>query len=163
LSLGTAKPAGHDRSKAKSSARGRRGCVNHYHDAWFWRAMVETREARHVTGRVWIGGVPGKPPRVGLARRVVLPLLRMAGLAEKPVEAHSVERKEVAVRESCPCGGDDEFEDREPVLHDGEWALRCTECGHLDRLRWLSDEARPLVVGLARRRWRLRLRREVRS
>jgi hypothetical protein len=43
------------------------------------------------------------------------------------------------------------------VLDDGEWALRCPECGHLDRLEWLSEEARLLVLGLARRR-RLLLR-----
>ncbi len=137
--------------------------MNHYHDAWFWIGMVGAEEARHLTDRAGIDGERGKPPRVGLARQVLLPLLRMLGLAERAVEAPPVEREEVAVREGCPCGGDDKFEDREPVFYDGAWALRCTGCGHLDRLRWLSDEARPLVVGLARRRWRLRLRREVRS
>jgi len=79
----------------------------------------------------------------------------MAGLAEKPVEARPPEYKEMPVRKSCGCGGE-EFGYREPVLDDGEWVLRCPECGRLDRLRWLSEEARPLALGLARRGWRLR-------
>jgi hypothetical protein len=45
------------------------------------------------------------------------------------------------------------------VLDDGEWVLRCPECGHLDRLLWLSEESRALLVGLARRRRRVRVRR----
>jgi hypothetical protein len=85
-------------------------------------------------------------------------MLRTAGLAEQPVEAKPLEREETPVRESCGCGGE-EFQYREAVLDDGEWVLRCPECGHLDRLRWLSDEARALVLGMARRRRRLRLRR----
>ncbi len=72
-----------------------------------------------------------------------------------------LEREETPVRESCDCGGEEEFEYREAVIDDGEWVLRCPECGHLDRLRWLSEEARPLVLAVARRRRRLRLRREV--
>ena len=65
--------------------------------------------------------------------------------------------------EDCGCG-DGEFGYREPVLDDGEWALRCPECGHLDRLEWLSEEARPLVLGLARRRHLLlRTRRAAKS
>jgi hypothetical protein len=83
----------------------------------------------------------------------------MAGLAEQPVEARPLEREEAPVRESCDCGSEEEFQYREAVLDDGEWVLRCPECGHLDRLRWLSDEARALVLGMARRRRRLRLRR----
>jgi len=87
----------------------------------------------------------------------------MAGLVEQPVEARPVELEETPVRENCDCGGEEFEEYREAVLDDGEWVLRCPECGHLDRLRWLSDEARPLVLAVARRRRRLRLRREVRS
>jgi hypothetical protein len=45
------------------------------------------------------------------------------------------------------------------VLDDGEWVLRCPECGHLDRLLWLSGESRALLVGLARRGRRVRVRR----
>jgi hypothetical protein len=88
----------------------------------------------------------------------------MAGLSEQPVEARPLEREEALVRESCDCGDEEEeFEYREAVLDDGEWVLRCPKCGHLDRLRWLSEEARPLVLAVARRRRRLRLLREVRS
>jgi len=82
----------------------------------------------------------------------------MAGLAEQPVEARPVEQEETPVRESCACGGE-EFQYREAVLDDGEWVLRCLECGHLDRLRWLPDESRALLLGLARRRWRVQVRR----
>jgi hypothetical protein len=86
-------------------------------------------------------------------------MLRTAGLIEQPPEASPVERKETPVRESCDCGGEEEFQYREAVLDDGEWVLRCPECGHLDRLLWLSDEARSLLLGLARRRWRVQVRR----
>src|SRR3712207_9393110 len=86
-------------------------------------------------------------------------MLRVAGLIGQPVEASPVERKETPVRESCGCGGEDEFQYREAVLDDGEWVLRCPECGHLDRLLWLSEEGRALLVGMARRRWRVRVRR----
>jgi uncharacterized Zn finger protein len=88
-------------------------------------------------------------------------MLHMVGLAEQPVEAKPLEREEAPVRECCDCGGEEEFEYREAVIEDGEWVLRCPECGHLDRLRWLSEETRPLVLAVARRRRRLRLRREV--
>jgi hypothetical protein len=45
--------------------------------------------------------------------------------------------------ESCFCGRTGEFEDREPVVtRDGERALRCPDCGHLDHLTWLPEEAR---------------------
>ena len=45
--------------------------------------------------------------------------------------------------ESCFCGRTGEFEDREPVVtRDGERALRCPDCGHLDHLNWLPEEAR---------------------
>ena len=45
--------------------------------------------------------------------------------------------------ESCYCGRKGEIEGREPVItEDGRPALRCQECGHLDRLEWLPEEAR---------------------
>jgi hypothetical protein len=57
------------------------------------------------------------------------------------------------MRESCFCGRSGELEDREPIL-DAKvvWALRCPDCGHLDYLNWLSEEAALLVWGEARRR-----------
>ena len=43
----------------------------------------------------------------------------------------------------CFCGRVGEIEDREPILDgDGREALRCTHCGHLDYLSWLSDRDR---------------------
>ena len=111
--------------------------------------------ARHLTDRTRMSGEPDTPRSTGLVRSTLLSMLRMVELAEPPVEARPLEREETPVRESCDCGGG-EFGYREPVLDDGEWVLRCPECGHLDRLRWLSKEARPLMLGLARRGWRLR-------
>ncbi len=146
---------------ARSSERGEN--VNHYCDIFFWRASDQAAVARHLRDRTRMSGEPDTPRRAGLVRSALLPMLRMAGLAEQPVEARPVEREETPVRESCDCGGEEEFESREAVLDDGEWVLRCLECGHLDRLRWLSDEARPLVLAVARRRKRLLLRRKVRS
>jgi glutaredoxin 3 len=64
------------------------------------------------------------------------------------------------VKESCFCGQSEEPGYREPVLNEGgQWALRCPDCGHLDDLSWVSEEARPLVLGLARRRRQVRLTR----
>jgi uncharacterized C2H2 Zn-finger protein len=62
--------------------------------------------------------------------------------------------KEVSeVRESCYCGRTGEIEDREPVATgDGRHALRCPDCGHLDRLDWLPEEARQHVFEKAERR-----------
>ena len=55
--------------------------------------------------------------------------------------------------ESCYCGRTGEIEDREPVTTgDGERALRCPDCGHLDRLDWLPEEARRHVFEEAVRR-----------
>jgi hypothetical protein len=136
--------------------------VNLYCDIWFWRASDQAEVARHLTDRTRMSGVSDAPRSTGLVR-LALHVLRMAGLTEQPVETKQVEQEETPVRESCGCGGEEEFECREPVLDDGEWVLRCPECGHLDRLRWLSEEARPLVLAVARRRRRLWLRREVRS
>jgi hypothetical protein len=57
------------------------------------------------------------------------------------------------MRESCFCGRSDELEDREPILDaQGVWVLRCSDCGHLDYLTWLSEEAALLVWGESRRR-----------
>ncbi len=57
------------------------------------------------------------------------------------------------MREVCFCGRQGEVEDREPVYAgDGEWALACPGCGHLDRLDALRDEARRLTLEEATRR-----------
>ena len=138
--------------------------MNHYYcDLGFWRASDQAEVTRHLTDRARMSGVPDAPRRAGLLRSALLRVLRTVGLAEPPAESRPLEREDAPVRESCDCGGEEEFEYREAVLDDGEWVLRCPECGHLDRLRWLSDEARPLVLAVARRRRQLRLRREVRS
>jgi hypothetical protein len=102
-----------------------------------------------------MSGEPDTPRSTGLVRSTLLSMLRIVELAEPPVEARPLEREENPVRESCGCGGG-EFGYREPVLDDVEWVLRCPECGHLDRLSWLSEETRPLMLGLVRRGWRLR-------
>jgi hypothetical protein len=133
--------------------------MNHYCDIWFWRASDQEAVARHLTDRGRTTGEPDPPRRAGLVRSALLSILRMAGLMEQPVEARPVEQEESPVRESCECGGEEEFQYREAVLDDGEWVLRCPECGHLDRLRWLSEETRALLLGLARRRRRLQVRR----
>ncbi len=134
--------------------------MNHYYcDLGFWRASDQAEVARHLTDRTRMGSEPEAPPCAGLLRSALVRVLRVAGLAGQPVEARPLQREEAPARESCDCGGEQEFEYREAVLDDGEWVLRCPECGHLDRLRWLSEEARPLVVAVARRRRRLRLRR----
>lgn len=45
--------------------------------------------------------------------------------------------------ESCFCGRTGEIEDRGPlVTKDGGRALGCPDCGHLDHLKWLPEEAR---------------------
>jgi hypothetical protein len=132
--------------------------MNHYCDIWFWRASDQEAVARHLTDRTRITGEPDTRRRRGLVRSALLSMLRMTGLAEQPVEARPIEQEGTPVRESCDCGGE-EFQYREAVLDDGEWVLRCPECGHLDRLLWLSEESRALLLGLARRRWRVRVRR----
>ncbi|MBA3475043.1 MAG: hypothetical protein H0T57_17780 [Rubrobacter sp.] len=51
------------------------------------------------------------------------------------------------MKEYCFCGGEDDLEYREPVLDgDGEQALRCPGCGHLEYLRWLPNDIRLLVL-----------------
>jgi hypothetical protein len=55
--------------------------------------------------------------------------------------------------ESCYCGRTGEIEDREPVATgDGRRALRCPDCGHLEHLGWLPEEARRRVFGEAESR-----------
>jgi hypothetical protein len=132
--------------------------MNHYCDIWFWRASDQEAVARHLTDRTRITGEPDTRRRAGLVRSAFQSILRTAGLMEQPVQASPVDQEETPVRESCGCGGE-EFQYREAVLDDREWVLRCHECGHLDRLLWLSEESRALVVGLARRRRRVRVRR----
>lgn len=47
------------------------------------------------------------------------------------------------MREACYCGRIGSIEDREPVVTgDGRRALGCPDCGHLDRLDWLPEDAR---------------------
>ncbi|MBA2713046.1 MAG: hypothetical protein H0U55_05765 [Rubrobacteraceae bacterium] len=59
------------------------------------------------------------------------------------------------MKESCFCGRTGEVEDRFPVLtDDGSQALQCPNdaCGHVDDLRWLSEEDRLLLWEKAVRR-----------
>jgi hypothetical protein len=133
--------------------------MNHYCDMWFWRPSDQEAVARDLRDRDRTTSVPDTPRRASLLRSVLLSMLRMTGLAKLPVQASPVEQEETPIRESCGCGGEEEFQYREAVLDDGEWVLRCPECGHLDRLLWLSEESRALLVGLARRRRRVQVRR----
>ncbi len=134
--------------------------MNPYCDIWFWRASDQAEVVQNLTGRTRMSGEADTPRHAGLLRSALLSMLRMTGLVEQPLETRPLEREEISVRESCDCGGE-EFQYREAVLDDGEWVLRCPECGHLNHLRWLSEEARRLVLAVAQRR--RRLRREVRS
>jgi len=124
--------------------------MNYCGDVWFWRASDQAAVAQQLRDRRHTTREPHGASRPGLLRSALLSLLRVAGPAERPVEARQV--AELPAREGWACEDGEEFGRWEPVLHDGEWVLRCPECGHLDRLEWLSDEARPLVLGLARRR-----------
>lgn len=59
------------------------------------------------------------------------------------------------MRETCYCGRTGGVSDREPVvLADGAAALRCPDeaCGHVDRLEWLPEEAKRLLLGEAARK-----------
>ncbi len=57
------------------------------------------------------------------------------------------------MRGSCFCGRKGELEDRKPILDArGRWVLRCSECGHVDDLGWLTEGAALMVWGEARRR-----------
>jgi hypothetical protein len=133
--------------------------MNYYCDMWYWRASEQEEVARYLLrDRPRTTGEPDTSRRAGLVRSALLSVLRTAGLVEQPVQASPVEQEETPARESCDCGGE-ELQYREAVLDDGEWVLRCTECGHLDRLLWLSEESRALLLGLARRRRRVQVRR----
>src|ERR687893_816002 len=123
--------------------------MNHYCDIWFWRASDQEAVARHLRDRDRTTSVPDTLRRASLLRSALLSMLRMTWLLKQPVEARPVEQEETPVRESCDCGGEEEFQYREAIFDDGE----------LDRLYWLSDEARSLMLGLARRRKRLQVRR----
>ena len=133
--------------------------MNHFCDIWYWRASDQEQVAEHLRDQARITSESDAPRRTGLIRSTLLWMLRTAGLMEQPVEASPLKQEETPARESCGCGGEEEFQYREAVLDDGEWVLRCTECGHIDRLLWLSDESRALLLGLARRRWRVQVRR----
>lgn len=51
------------------------------------------------------------------------------------------------MKEDCFCGGENDLEYREPVFdRDGERALRCPGCGHMEYLRWLPNDIRLLVL-----------------
>jgi hypothetical protein len=57
------------------------------------------------------------------------------------------------MRETCYCGRTGEISDRDPVaLGDGATGLACPSCGHTDRLEWLPDDARRLVLEEAARK-----------
>ena len=113
--------------------------MNHYCDVWFWRTSDQEAVARHLAGRGQTTAKPNTPRRAGLVRSALLSVLRTVGLA-KPPEAGPVQQEETRAREGCGCGDEEEFQYREAVLDDGEWVLRCPECRHLDRLRWLSAD-----------------------
>jgi uncharacterized Zn finger protein len=56
-------------------------------------------------------------------------------------------------KESCYCGRAGDIEDHDPLIDAyGQRALRCPDCGHVDDLRWLSEDARRLVLEKAERR-----------
>ena len=67
---------------------------------------------------------------------------------------HKPHPEEVSgVRETCYCGRTGDLEDRGPVyLGDGEHALRCPACGHLEDLSWLPHDARESVLEESARR-----------
>ena len=135
--------------------------MNFYNDDWFWRASDQAAVAEHLMDRSSTAREPYETPHASTARTFLLTLLGMAGLAGWPDEVRTAEGP--PARQGCACGNDDDFGYREPVHDEGGWVLRCPECGHLDRLEWLSAEARPLVLGLARRRRLLRTRKAARS
>ena len=61
------------------------------------------------------------------------------------------------MREACFCGWAGDVEDREPVYAgDGEWGLRCPNCGHADLLHWLPEGAKRGTLEGAQRRWNAR-------
>ena len=57
------------------------------------------------------------------------------------------------MQESCYCGRTGEISDREPVvLEDGTTGLACPDCGHVDRLEWLPEDARKSILEEAARK-----------
>jgi hypothetical protein len=57
------------------------------------------------------------------------------------------------MQEVCFCGRSGDVRDRVPILDDdGQRALKCRSCGHLDHLEWLPEEAVLLLWGEVRRR-----------
>ncbi len=58
------------------------------------------------------------------------------------------------MQQACYCGRVGDVEDQQLMILDarGERALRCKGCGYIDRLVWLSKEARELVLEEAERR-----------
>jgi uncharacterized Zn finger protein len=51
------------------------------------------------------------------------------------------------MQEVCYCGHVGSLEDRQPIVDErGRGALRCRECGHVDHLLWLSEDARSKVI-----------------
>ena len=56
------------------------------------------------------------------------------------------------MQESCYCGRTGEISDHEPVaLDDGTKGLACPDCGQVDRLEWLPEDARRTVLEEAER------------
>lgn len=56
------------------------------------------------------------------------------------------------MHEICYCGRVGEVEERMPVIDgDGNEALECRECGHLDHLSWIPAERRDGLFEKARR------------
>ena len=69
------------------------------------------------------------------------------------------------MQQACYCGRVGQIEELQPILLDaagGERALRCTCCGYVDYLQWLSKEAQELVFEEAERRRSGRSRRGLR-
>lgn len=57
------------------------------------------------------------------------------------------------MQEACYCGRTGEITDREPVAtNDGRQALRCPQCGDIDRLDWLPEDTRKIIVREAQRK-----------
>ena len=56
------------------------------------------------------------------------------------------------VQEVCYCGRVGEVQERKLVTDgDGKQALECPECGHLDHLSWLPEDARDRLFAGAKR------------
>ena len=57
------------------------------------------------------------------------------------------------MRESCYCGRTGEISDRKPVAtDDGATGLACPDCGQIDRLEWLPEDVRKLILEEAARK-----------